>query len=541
VKLNHQSMSKAACAGCRTALRFNELLSSDCAALKRYINDGGNVSAREKTPPHRTLLHLACELRLTTTAQQLLEAGADVNAVVDDGITPLMSAQSADVARLLLNSGADPELRDVVGRSVLYLACANSNAELAKLLLKRCSTAILLQASSGGFSSLSQAIRQGNEGLALLVLAAHPADYDGTDVLRCSNVDTNLYTAAGFGFVTLAAALLKRGADVNLGCIGERDRTPYMYVAQEGHLAMFDLLHQYGATVNAVASDGNTALMTASFAGQALAIRRMFRHGVDVNIHTGISDRETPLYAAVLRGHIDTARVLLEAGAQSVCSTNCLIRDVLRRLDDDAAVPTLKLLLQHWHTDLNAVCDNSPDDDPLLMTAAMHRRLKPARYLVAAGANVNAKSVHGHTAVHVAAQYDAVRMLWWLIVTHKLDPCAASAGGWLPLQCACHMGCAAAAEYLLSLPQAAAMLTAQDDYDYTALHQAADSEHDDILQLQLRKGAAVDTECYAGATPLMLAHRMRTVSVLLNAHADVSAVDKRGLTVLHYCGDQGTA
>jgi hypothetical protein len=45
------------------------------------------------------------------------------------------------------------------------------------------------------------------------------------------NVDTNLYEAAGYGFVKLAEALLKRGADVNLGCVGERDHTPYMYAA----------------------------------------------------------------------------------------------------------------------------------------------------------------------------------------------------------------------------------------------------------------------------------------------------------------------
>jgi hypothetical protein len=57
---------------------FRELLNGDCAALQLYINEGGCVEAREKA-----LLHQACELP-ATTARQLVEAGADVNAAADD-------------------------------------------------------------------------------------------------------------------------------------------------------------------------------------------------------------------------------------------------------------------------------------------------------------------------------------------------------------------------------------------------------------------------------------------------------------------------
>jgi Ankyrin repeat len=85
------------------------------------------------------------------------------------------------------------------------------------------------------------------------------------------------------------------------------------------------------------------------------------------------------------------------------------------------------------------------------------------------------------------------------------------------------------------------MLTAQDDTGYTALYHAADSEHDGIVQLLLIKGAAVDARSRTGVTPLMLAHRVRTITALISAHADASAVDTRDVTVLHSCADQGTA
>jgi ankyrin repeat protein len=511
--------------------------------LKRYTKDGGNVNAREETPPRRTLLHLACELRLTTAAQQLVEAGADVNAIADDGITPLMTAQSADVTRLLLHSGADSELRDDVGRSALYLACANGNADVAKLLLKRCSTAILTQAASGGFTPLNMASQSNNEGLALLVLAAHPADCN--EELKASSTASNLYAAAGFGSVKLAEALLKRGADINRGYIGQHTRTPYMFAAQEGHLAVLDLLQQYGADVNAVATDGYNALLCASGEGQLLVARCTLRHGADLNLNLGRSDRPTPLYAALTSGHLDVAKVLLGAGALPGCSSRSLIEEMLTQLEDDVVVPMLKLLQQYWNTDVAGVTTaadmQSAAGYSLLLTAVTHKRLNAARYLVSIGANVNARDEQGCTVAHHAAQYKAVRVLRWLVVTHKINPCEAAADDWLALHCACHMGSTAAVEYLLSLPQAAAMLAAEIKEGYTALHCAADSEHDDIVQLLLSKGAAVDARSHTGVTPLMQAQLMRAVTALVNAHADVNAVDNDGSTVLHHCAKQGAA
>jgi uncharacterized protein len=145
---------------------FRQLLKSDSAALKRYIDEGGSINAREKGPPHKTLLHLACELRLATAARQLVEAGADVDAKADDGITPLMTVKTADVARLLLDSGADLELADGEGRNALYIACRNTRADIAKLLLKRGSAASITQTTADGFTALYAAVSSGHEGLA---------------------------------------------------------------------------------------------------------------------------------------------------------------------------------------------------------------------------------------------------------------------------------------------------------------------------------------------------------------------------------------
>jgi ankyrin repeat protein len=302
---------------------------------------------------------------------------------------------------------------------------------------------------------------------------------------------------------------------------------------------MLDLLHEYGADVNAVAKDGCTALLGAGNNGQALAVKRMLRHGVDVHGTPLAEGAGTPLYSAINKGYISVVRVLLERGALEPRFTEgALITMMLDSLDDDTALPMLKLLLQHWGTDVNTV---GGKHNTLIFAAVMRKQLKVTVYLVSAGADLQVKDVNGNTLVHAAAQCDAVRMLRWLVVTHKLNPCPAGGNGWLPLHSACHMGCLLAAEYLLTLPQAAAMLTAEDSTGFTALHIRAYHEHDDVVQLLLRKGAAVDAKTHSGATPLMYAQRLRTVSVLLKAHADVNAVDDSGSTVLHHCAKQGTA
>jgi uncharacterized protein len=270
-----------------TSLPFRGLLDGNCAALKSYIREGGDINAVGAKFPHISLLHAACRLKLITAAQQLaelVEAGADVNIVAEDSTTPLMVAKTVDVAKLLLDCGADVELTYSKGWKALCRACENGCVELVKLLLKRGSSASITQTAPDGMTPFNVAVRSKHEALAMLVLAAQPADYDDNEELQYSHVDTNLYAAAGYSLLKMAEALLKRGANPNRGCIAEPTRTPYIYAAQEGHLAMLDLLQRHGADVNAVGSDGSTALHSAISKGQTLVVKCMLRRGVDVHV-----------------------------------------------------------------------------------------------------------------------------------------------------------------------------------------------------------------------------------------------------------------
>lgn len=63
-----------------------------------------------------------------------LDSGADVNAANARGMTPIMMAESAKMAQLLLDRGANPKAIDADGGSVIHYAVTRNNApELIKL------------------------------------------------------------------------------------------------------------------------------------------------------------------------------------------------------------------------------------------------------------------------------------------------------------------------------------------------------------------------------------------------------------------------
>ena len=87
-----------------------------CSSWFQYRAPGAGAAAR------RTLLHVAAAHSSVPALQRLLALGADPNATGDDGATPLHCACHArgdtmsEVLTVLLEAGADKELRDSLGR-----------------------------------------------------------------------------------------------------------------------------------------------------------------------------------------------------------------------------------------------------------------------------------------------------------------------------------------------------------------------------------------------------------------------------------------
>ena len=150
----------------------------------------------------------------TDIVSQLLQEGHDVNARQNDGATGLQWAAyhgDADMTALLLAAGADPALANRNGATPLWLAASRGEAEIIEVLL------------SGGADPDE-----------LLPLGRRP-----------------LMLAARSGVVEAVNVLIDAGADVN-AAETERGTTALMQAADQGHADVLALLIDRGADVEAV-------------------------------------------------------------------------------------------------------------------------------------------------------------------------------------------------------------------------------------------------------------------------------------------------
>jgi ankyrin repeat protein len=126
----------------------DELTVFEAAAFGRTerlgrILDGDSEQARAFSDDGFTALHLAIFGGQEDSMRLLLERGANPNVLSTSDIAkvpPLGTAafvRSVPLARLLLDSGADPNGRGEGGFTALHSAAQNDDEELARLLLER--------------------------------------------------------------------------------------------------------------------------------------------------------------------------------------------------------------------------------------------------------------------------------------------------------------------------------------------------------------------------------------------------------------------
>jgi ankyrin repeat protein len=242
--------------------------------------------------------------------EALIDAGAGVNIPTPEGVTPLLIAldnDNNDIAKLLLDRGANPGAWDWYGRTALFIAIDRKEG-----------------GSSGG-------------GLKVPVDPSHSARFSAMDIIRtllAANVDVNpelrmhrptrggytgrfsdplqdtgctpLLRAVLANDMEVAQALLEKGASPNIGAMGF---TPLLVAAGAGagpraaanpNIALLDLLLKHGADVNAQVTgtkmyslhiartplngEGMTALHVAAQAGRTDLVRYLLEKGANTQI-----------------------------------------------------------------------------------------------------------------------------------------------------------------------------------------------------------------------------------------------------------------
>lgn len=273
--------------------------------------------------------------------RKLLDTGADVNTVDNEGTTALMhSVIESDLAmvKLLLDKGADVNAKNRLDSTALMYAATNL-AE-TRLLLdagakvnvkgKRGATPINVAATTFGSTPVLRLLLAKGAELEdrLMTAVAQKGDLEAIRFLLDAGVSANGVDGAATLSGALAARceacvrlLLEKGATTSGTGGGTGQGGVLSQSAKRSMTEVSQLLAAHGASLEVKDRDGFTLLMQAILSREAPASRdRMIQwllpNGADPNAQ---SDRgETPYQLAARLGTASTVQLLVKAGAKEV-------------------------------------------------------------------------------------------------------------------------------------------------------------------------------------------------------------------------------
>ncbi|MHC4434820.1 MAG: ankyrin repeat domain-containing protein [Planctomycetota bacterium] len=203
--------------------------------------------------------HEAVKLGDLETAESLLTEQPTLVNHEQKGSTPLfksLEAEQTDMTLLLIERGAEVNVRDNRGFTPLHCAATEGHKAVAELLIAK--GAELDASDRMGRTALHMAVEAGHNEVVELLLAA------GADVNAENQMGrAALHVAAKAHRHQAAELLLEQGADVSAQDKGP-GRTPLHYAAKKGCKDIAQLLIAKGADVNARDNLARTPLYWAS-------------------------------------------------------------------------------------------------------------------------------------------------------------------------------------------------------------------------------------------------------------------------------------
>jgi len=456
--------------------------------------------------------------------------GTDLNQLSpQDSMTPLMVAAEqgwAEIVALLLQSGADVNVRDRDSHTALTHAVAGKKSETVRQLIAAGAELNVVGTCFPYNTPLMFAAMSGRGSLAKLLVEAG-ADVDAAD----PHGNTALMKACQAGKPKTVRCLLRLGADPNR--VNEGGRTAIFCAVQRPESV--NLLLGAGADPNHADHEGYTPLLAAATLRKSPCVQTLLAAGAGPNARTYAG--ASPLWAAVRQRLAPPVRWLLAAGAtpndvwpeydsldnQLIKGTTPLMyaaatgrANIVRLLLDAGADPALTN--DRGQTALLvAAANNHPEVADLLMAAggtlgeADRRQLANGRLLRAAR---RGDLDLARRAVQDGAQLDYP------------DPDFQSLG-MTPLMHASAAGHAAVVRELLAAGADPNRVETTNDFvgaGLGSLHQAALGGHAECVRALVAAQTDVNASNQRGETPLMLAAEkgwLAAVDALIAGGADL--------------------
>jgi ankyrin repeat protein len=487
-------------------------------------------------------------MRLSVTVLAWLSAAAlqtGTHALAAEPDLRLVQAaadQNRQAVRALIQEGVDVNTARADGATALLWAAHWNDLETVDLLLR--AKANVNAADDHGVTPLARACENAAEALVNRLLDA------GADPNRAQDSGlTPLMIAARTGSVPVGRALLARGAKVNAATVGA-DATALMWAISGGHREFSRLLVEGGADVHYSTAKGFTPLLFAARAGDVEAAKMLIAAGVNVN-ETG-SDRTHALPYAITNAQDVFALFLIEQGADpngtidgipalhaAAGSVSSWLGDWARRHGVGGSLALgggfSNLSYDRRYPIVKALLEKGADPNGRITTSAMFMGYigypkKGAFEPFATGtgdltgatplwdaaytANQGGRGAAGMQTQAGQTSSDVLRLL----LKAGANPHLTTADGTTPLMVAAGMGratfspglqrggrSASAEEAVTILLDAGADINAVNEADFTALHGAAFRGLNEVIQILVDRGADIDARDFRGRTPYRIA------------------------------------
>ncbi|MGH9786408.1 MAG: ankyrin repeat domain-containing protein [Terriglobia bacterium] len=439
----------------------------DREAVRSLLRE--RVDANEAEADGATALHWAANRDDRETADLLIRAGANVNAANDYGVTPLALAcvnRSAAMVEKLLAAGANPNAAKVTGETVLMTCARTGSVEAVRTLLSRGADPNASE-SRGGQTALMWALA-GKHSVVAGLLIERGANLNARSKTRSGPEIALRYNAGG-----VADQLPYREPKGGF--------TPLLFAAQQGDLESVRMLLAAGADINDAAPEDGTPLAVASASGHETVAIFLLEKGADPNVADGFG--VTPLHYAAGKG-IATLLGIRFDPSYRVRPPN--LPDLAKALLARGANPNARVTRGY---------KLGPDGIPFSMVgatpfflAAVSADANLMRILAAAGANPRFTASDSATPLMAAAMAACSGTCAYAGANRDNEEDAANA-----------------LEAVKVAVEVGADVNAVNSDGQTAMHAAAFTGADAIVQFLADHGANVDVRDKTGETPWTMA------------------------------------
>lgn len=299
----------------------------------------------------------------------------------------IVNIELSDYEKVRFRKYYSPENEDYFSYPII-LAVLSGNEKLVKLLIEK--GADINLKDSFGSSSIIYVAENGNSEIA--------------DLLFSANCDIDVKNADGISAVGMAVSnqntrILKELLELNASTdIDITLHSPLMYYAK-GNMEIINLLAEHGVSINQVSKNGYSGLLGAVQNNKIEAVKYFLNEGSNPNIIIG-ENFASVLILACAEGYLNIVKELISHNA-NINQSDIVGRTPLWSAAREGYTDIVRLLLSQQGIDIES---GTMDGSSPLMIAANQGHQNVVKMLIESGANVNKRYTDGQTAL-----FDAVR------------------------------------------------------------------------------------------------------------------------------------